>query len=130
MLIAILALIASQFMGAAYACTDTSMSTRSAAGVSNAGVVPTAMPSMDMSSPHADLHDPHAANLCQAHCDNSAQPDHSPQPTPSPAMWLPLVWGLLNFQVSAAQALAPARAASPLAAASPPPRILFQVFRI
>lgn len=129
-LIAIIVLIASQLLGAVYACANTSAAGTN--GISSTRVVFTStvsMTSMTLLNVHGDLHDQHAANLCQAHCDISGQPDHSPQPTPSPVVWLPMVWGFLDFQRYAAQTYVPAHTESPLTAAFPPPRILFQVFR-
>jgi hypothetical protein len=121
-LIAIIALIASQFWVSAYACANTSNATT----VSSTAVISVAPAWLNG---HDDLHDQHTANLCQAHCDNTAQPDHSPQSVPSPTVWLPQIWGLPSVQTCAVQASVPGHTESPLTAAFPPPRILFQVFR-
>jgi hypothetical protein len=117
-LVAIIALIAGQFWVTAYACPNTNDNSASSSVVATAS-----------SSMHGDLHSKHTASLCQAHCDNAGQLDHAPQSTPSPAVWLPLIWGHSSVQACSAQEYVPGHTEPPLNAAFPPPRILFQVFR-
>ncbi len=117
-LIAIIALIIGQLWVTAYACANANNVSPSGYAVTSASL-----------NAHGDLHDQHTSNLCQAHCDNTGQLDHAPQSTPSPAVWLPLIWGHSSLQACAAHAYMPGHTEPPLHAAFPPPRILFQVFR-
>jgi hypothetical protein len=115
----LVALFFSQLWVAAYACTTTQplLST-------------TATATLTVFNGHSDLRDHHAAAVCHAHCDNSAQPDHAQQPAPSPLVWTPLIWGASTIPALAIQPRSPTRPEPILLSSSPPPRILFQVFRI
>jgi hypothetical protein len=123
-LMAIMSLIAGQLWVAAYACETIGSVSSSSLAVSSASMI-----SMSSSRSHGDLHNQGTANLCQAHCDNTGQLDHAPQSTPSPAVWLPLIWGHSSVQACAEQLYVPDHTEPPLKAAFPPPRILFQVLR-
>ncbi|KLU20509.1 hypothetical protein EOS_41115 [Caballeronia mineralivorans PML1(12)] len=118
-LIAIIALIAGQLWVTAYACSNASN-----VGTSSVAATPVSV------NVHGDSHDQLTGNLCQAHCDNTGQTDHAPQSTPSSAVWLPMIWGHPGVQTCAVQLHVPGDAGPPLSAASPPARVLFQVFRI
>jgi hypothetical protein len=115
----LVALFFSQLWVAEYACTTTQplLST-------------TATATLTVFNGHSDLRDHHAAAVCHAHCDNSAQPDHAQQPAPSPLVWTPLIWGASTIPALAIQPRSPTRPEPILLSSSPPPRILFQVFRI
>ncbi|KLU20503.1 hypothetical protein EOS_41075 [Caballeronia mineralivorans PML1(12)] len=115
----LVALFFSQLWVAAYACTTTQVFPSTAATATTA-----------VFNGHGDMQDHHVAAVCQAHCDNSAQPDHSHQPAPSPLVWIPLIWGASTIPALAIQPRSPTRPEPILRSASPPPRILFQVFRI
>lgn len=114
----IVVLIFGQLSIAAYACASAG---NSGSSVSMASPMP--------ADSHADLRDHHAGVACHAHCDNSAQPNHAEQPAPPALVWLPLVWGHSAIGTLALQSYLPAHAEPILISASPPPRILFQVFR-
>jgi len=115
----LVALFFSQLWVAAYACTT-----------ANPLPSTTATATVTAFDGHSDLRDHHAAVVCHAHCDNSAQPDHAQQPAPSPLVWAPLIWGASTIPALAIQPRSPTRPEPILLSASPPPRILFQVFRI
>ncbi len=115
----LVALFFSQLWVAAYACTT-----------ANPLPSTTATATVTAFDGHSDLRDHHAAALCHAHCDNSAQPDHAQQPAPSPLVWIPLIWGASTIPALAIQPRLPTRSEPILLSAPPPPRILFQVFRI
>jgi hypothetical protein len=114
----LIALFFSQLWVAVYACTITHPSST----VSTAPVT--------VFDGHSDLRDHHTAAACQAHCDNSAQPDHAQQPSPPPLVWTPLIWGASTIPALAIQPRSSTRPEPILLSASPPPRILFHVFRI
>lgn len=113
---AIFMLIFGQLQVAAYACerAQVSASDQEAAMVAMQG----------------DMAQDHASTPCQLHCDNAAQPDHTPQPAVSPVVWLPVIWGLSHAGARPTASTQPARASEPSLLYPPPPsRILFQVFR-
>ncbi len=115
----LVALFFSQLWVAAYACATAPSVPATTSAV--AAVV---------ADGHHDLRDHHAAAVCHAHCDNSAQSDQAGQPAPAPLVWIPLVWGGSTIPELAIQPRSPARPEPVLLSAPPPPRILFQVFRI
>ncbi|WP_407973390.1 hypothetical protein ACJ51O_38435 (plasmid) [Burkholderia pyrrocinia] len=116
----LVALFFSQLWVAAYACTTTSQPAAAAmSSVSTASV-----------DGHADLRDDHAAAVCHAHCDNSGQLDHAELSVPASHAWIPLIWGASAIPDLTIQSHWPTRPELVLLSASPPPRILFQVFRI
>ncbi|WP_407973387.1 hypothetical protein ACJ51O_38420 (plasmid) [Burkholderia pyrrocinia] len=78
---------------------------------------------------HGDLRNHHTAAVCQAHCDNWAQPGHGARPKPSPLVLIPLIWAAPTIPELALQPRMPTRPQPILLSAPPPPRILFQVFR-
>jgi len=114
----LVALFFSQLWVAAYACTTTPALSSSS------------IEAVTFFDGHTDLRDHQVAAVCHAHCDNSAQPDHAQQPAPSPLVWTPLIWGASTIPALAIQPRSPTRPEPILLSASPPPRILFQVFRI
>ncbi|AJZ56319.1 hypothetical protein [Paraburkholderia fungorum] len=115
----LVALFFSQLWVAAYACATTQH-------LPSTGPAAAAM----VADGHSDLRDHHAAAVCHAHCDNSAQPDHAEQPAPAPLAWIPLIWGNSTIPELAIKPRLPTRSEPVLLSAAPPPRILFQVFRI
>jgi hypothetical protein len=115
----LVALFFSQVWVAAYACTTTPALSSSSS-----------TEAVTFFDGHTDLRDHQVAAVCHAHCDNSAQPDHAQQPAPSPLVWIPLIWGASTIPALAIQPRSPTRPEPILLSASPPPRILFRVFRI
>lgn len=115
----LVALFFSQLWVAAYACTTTPALSSSSS-----------TEAITFFDGHTDLRDHQVAAVFHAHCDNSAQPDHAQQPAPSPLVWIPLIWGASTIPALAIQPRSPTRPEPILLSASPPPRILFQVFRI
>src|SRR5471032_5103 len=115
----LVALFFSQLWVAAYACTTTPALSSSSS-----------TQAVTFFDGHTDLRDHQLAAVCLAHCDNSAQPDHAQQPAPSPLVWTPLIWGASTIPALAIQPRSPTRPEPILLSASPPHRILFQVFRI
>jgi hypothetical protein len=65
----LVALFFSQLWVAAYACTTTPALSSSSS-----------TEAVTFFDGHTDLRDHQVAAVCQAHCDNSAQPDHAQQP--------------------------------------------------
>jgi len=117
--IVIIALILSQLWISAYACATVQQP------VSASPIISTAL-----ANPHSDMSDHHASAICNAHCDNTAQPAHADQPSPPPLVWLPVIWGYSAILAFANQPQTPNRLEPSLISAPPPARILFQVFRI
>jgi hypothetical protein len=111
-------LIFCQLWISAYACTTTDRPDSTGNPVS-----------MIATGNHGDLRDHHTGLARHAHCDDNAQPGHAEQPTPSPLLWLPLIWGHSSIPALAIQPHFTAHSEPILISASPPPRILFQVFR-
>ncbi|WP_175817708.1 hypothetical protein [Burkholderia diffusa] len=108
----------SQLWVAAYACATALRS------------IPTNPASMaTVPNAHGDLRDPQAAAVCQAHCDNWAQPGHGARPKPSPLVLIPLIWAAPKIPELALQPRMPTRPQPNLLSTPPPPRVLFQVFR-
>ncbi len=115
----IIALIFSQLWISAYACASTERLAPASPIISAAHA-----------NPHGDLSDYRVSALCNAHCNNTAQPDHADQPSPPPLVWLPVIWGYSAILTFAHQAQSSTRSEPILISAPPPARILFQVFRI
>jgi hypothetical protein len=108
----LVALVFSQMWLSAYACPVTSHSA-----------------SMTATDSHGDLRNHHTDLTCHSHCNNHAQPDHAAQPAPTPLVLLPLIWGHSSIPALAIEPRLPPPPAPTLLSASPPSRILFQVFR-
>lgn len=108
----------SQLWVAAYACATVLHSTPA-----------NPVPMVVVPDTHGDLRDHHTAAVCQAHCDNSAQPGHAARPKPAPLFLIPLIWGASTIPELAMQPRLPTRPQPILLSTPPPPRILFQVFR-
>lgn len=108
----------SQLWVAAYACAMTRHSTPT-----NQAVLAIA------SDGRGDLHDHQTAAVWHGHCDNPAQPGRVTRSKPSPLVWIPLIWGGSTIPALAVHPRLPTRQQPLLLSASPPARILFQVFR-